>query len=135
MGQSVELPVLKVAVSSQEFLAVSPLLIVVLYLYLHICVDDLRQRLRIFDRLHLQVAYVPFSRMLLFPSLLTMGFASQNPSVQLPSIDAELSQPTLPKTYVSSIVRLIVWGFAPLVLFLLWVRFIGEQQVVSLIPC
>ncbi len=133
--ENVELPILKITVSNQLFLSVSPVLILALYLYLHICIGDLRRRLRIFEQLNLPLRFAPFAGMLVFPSIITLGFAGPRGRDLLRRADGEMPELALSSLYVFVVVIFVVWVFAPLILLTLWLRFIGQQQLVSLIPC
>jgi hypothetical protein len=114
---------------------VSPILILALYLYLHICIGDLRRRLRIFEQLNLRLRFAPFAGMLVFPSIITLAFAGPRGRDLLQRADGEMPELALSSLYVFVVVIVVVWGFAPLILLALWLRFIGQQQMVSLIPC
>jgi hypothetical protein len=126
----VELPVLQVTVTSREFLALGPLIILALYLYLHIYLADLFRKLRAFDELQIQPVSVSDARMLVFPWLPTLikpatTFEGQRRNVVTPAAF----------TYVALVNTLLLWLSAPIVLFVLWLWFVGKQDAISLVPC
>jgi hypothetical protein len=99
-----------------------------------ICVSDLRGRLAIYEAAILNTVFVPQKNLLLFPSVVTMGLLSSFPHSQglQPSNSSQSTRRFY--LYVRGFTLLLVYGFVPLVLLTLWLRFIGLQQVASLIP-
>jgi hypothetical protein len=122
----VELPLLKVTVTNHEFLAVSPILILSMYLYLHIHIEDLRRKLRQYDSVPLETRYVP-KREFLFPWLFVLSFAEASPKAATRREGSRL--------YIVGSTLTAIWIFAPAILFILWLRFVGSQQAISLVPC
>jgi hypothetical protein len=132
---TIQLPLLGVVVSNNLFLGVSPLLIVIPYLYLQLCVKDLRERIRIFDLAKITIRYVPSSGLLLFPFFVTRGFYERRLFRRLTPEEKLKVSGTSYDSYLWTTTMALVWGFAPAILATLWIRFINKQQIESLIPC
>ncbi len=130
----VKLPLLGLEVPDNLFLLLGPVLVLAPYVYLQICVSDLRGRLAIYEAAILNTVFVPQKNLLLFPSVVTMGLLSSFPHSQglQPSNSSQSTRRFY--LYVRGFTWLLVYGFVPLVLLTLWLRFIGQQQVASLIP-
>lgn len=137
--EKLTLPALGVDVSTLEFFAISPVVIVGIYLYMHIYVNQLIRRLQIFDSLNIECKTVTSPRMLLFPWLLifaTTPFEERSGNrISGESLDISRRRPRLTSTYVYLVSGLTIWCLGPVVLFALWVRFIGQEQLISIIPC
>ncbi len=137
MSDKIKLPIINLEVNNLQFFLFSPLIILSLYLYLHIYVGDLRRKLVLFERFKLNLQHADFSSMLLFPWIVTMAFSDSSHRVDVAnqSRNDEQTSFAMPKIYIRFTAIFSVWIFAPCVLFALWVRFVGQQRLISLIPC
>jgi hypothetical protein len=59
---TLKLPVLDVDVDTSEFYAISPIIILAIFMYMHIYVSDLRSRLAAFDNLNIPCNGLPSPR-------------------------------------------------------------------------
>lgn len=114
----IELPILNVKMKSADFFLVSPILILFIYVYLHIYITELKKRMDLFDAITIHVRYLPYKRMMLFPWLLTFS--------------NDKCQSTIYSKTITLISKIIFWYYTPVVLILLWGRYINQQDETSL---
>jgi hypothetical protein len=114
----VTLPLVNVTVTTSEFFVVAPLVILGEYLYLHIYIRDLREKLTAFRDAGLALPHPELRDMLPFPWIATFAFSKAKPNI-----------------YMRIVTVFLVWLFGPFVLFALWLRFVNQEQLASLIPC
>jgi hypothetical protein len=114
----VTLPLVNVTVTTSEFFVVAPLVILGEYLYLHIYIRDLREKLTAFKNADLSLPHPELRDMLPFPWIATFAFSKDRSS-----------------KYTRIATVFLVWLFGPFALFALWLRFVNQEQITSLIPC
>lgn len=128
------LPVLAVRVKPSEFFVISPVVILCIYAYMHIYVNELKYRISIYDGMNIKLSSSADSRVLLFPWLLT--FNSSFP-LKLKNLkkDGLIKRANLPSLYVYLVSSFLVVLLGPTILFAMWVKFVGNEDPVSIIPC
>ncbi|MFC4271598.1 hypothetical protein GQF03_17465 [Sneathiella chungangensis] len=134
------LPAVGVKVTKDFFFAGAPLILLGIYTYLHIYVNQLAEKLRVFDQVDFEVSWVSDSRNLLFPWLLIFSNfpndASEDPEAQVDVSLQEIALPTKVAQHIINIVSfVIVWILGPTAMGLLWIQYVVQQQTTSLIPC
>ncbi|MCH8041404.1 MAG: hypothetical protein IH977_13835 [Nitrospinae bacterium] len=117
VAKQINLPVLNAPVETSYFFAISPVVILGIYLYLHIYIRELTNRLTVFDSLLVACPNVPSPRLLLFPWLFI--FSNQRTN----------------SLFLTLVSNTIIWFFGPIVLFSLWLGYVGQEHISSIIPC
>ena len=133
VSDNLKLPVFDVEVHIGAFYAISPIIVLGIYLYMHVYVGEVKRRLRMFDGVTVECHFVSNARTLLFPWLLTFYVYRTTPkAIGTPS---EANDDDAPRLYVSWVSGFIINLLGPLVLFTLWINFVGREDPISIIPC
>lgn len=124
---TLRLPMLEIDVSKEQFFMLSPILLLSLYLYLHIYIDELRQRLDTFAAADVKCAKLPDSFMMLFPWIGVFSHPRGNDD----------SCQNIRKTawYIKLASGLLIWLMGPMAILALWFKFVLEEKAISIIPC
>ncbi len=130
LEEKLKLPVLNVDVSTGDFFMFSPIIISIVYIYLHIYVRELRDRIFVFKKIDLECKYVPYSEMLLFPWILIF---SENYNQSSGKPKSGMEDHIFLITNLTA--RFSIWLLGPLVLLALWLQHIGEEKILSIVPC
>jgi hypothetical protein len=129
----VKLPLVGLDVPDSLFLILGPFLVLAPFIYLQICVSDLKGRLAAYEICAFDTVFTPHKNLLLFPSVVTMGLLTVFPHAN----NARLGMEDSPRRF-SAFVRVftvfLIYGFVPVVLLSLWGRFINHQQFESIFP-
>jgi hypothetical protein len=137
-GHDIKLPIIAADVKPEEFFLVSPVVILVCYVYLHIYVGELRKLLQVAETFFEGYTFVvPEPARLLYPWILVFALRTMprgRPSTLL-SDRGSISERSISTSYIVLITSLVIWIFGPLVLFVLWLRFIRNEDIVSVVPC
>ena len=138
--EQLTLPVLNVRVPTQQFVALSPAVILVIFLYMHIYVADLLRRLATVSRIQAKCHFVASPRLLLYPWLLVFSSYRETTPVGLTEHSSAgervaASRQRRRRPIVSLVATALIWCLAPAVLFSLWTNFVGREEIVSIIPC
>lgn len=145
--QMIELPILNVQVSVGAFFVCGPLLILIAYLYLHIYVQDLQDRLReVYSiRAARRRSLVSLENML-YPWIFVFAFRSRRlrdgrrPEAEPDDDPDGTTHPDAagPSLWTGLLIELLagigIWILGPAVLLVLWLRFMGEERIVALVP-
>lgn len=141
---AIELPLVGNAIPQGQFFVWGPLLVLALYLYLQVYVQELRGR---FDRLCAFQARLTSAvpRDLLFPWLLVIALeserqqreraASSGPLSNADSLGRAAPITALPVPYLYPLAVAIVWLLGPLVLAVLLLEYLQEEKAVAIVPC
>lgn len=134
-GDELTLPIMQSKVTKEEFFAFSPIVILFIYAYLHIYVRDLRIRIETFRRTGIECKNIDSPEMLLFPWILNFGYYSiYTMESSAPGEDIERKSRARSSIYIRIVAIFTIWALAPLVLLSLWVKFIQEENTVSMVP-
>ncbi len=144
------LPVFGVTVATKDFFAVSPIVIVAVFLYLHIYVGQLARRLQKYDELTIDLdtnTFSPDPRIYLFPWILTFSEFAREPRYfdktnQLQGysktikirVSENLNRVGPLNKFAPIISNLLIWYLGPLVLVVIWIQFLAQHQLISVIP-
>ncbi len=136
----IKLPLVAIEVDQSLFLAVGPIAILLVYVYLHVYVREFQGRLfrieNFRNEYNLQL-YNPDD--MLYPWIL--GFAVQQQerkkrrAVQADSLGRSNPIKYESQRFLFVFAVALIWFLGPLVLLTLYLRFVNQQQVISLIPC
>jgi hypothetical protein len=142
---TIRLPVAGNDISRDQFFAWSPLVVLIIYLYLQVYIQEIIVRL---DRLHAfeQSSVVLKTRLgdLLFPWIFVIGLEDRRARRQATSLsslasgdqlgrESPVSRMPMPRLY--ALAAFIVWILGPVVLAVLLVAFLRAERAVAIVPC
>ncbi|MDT0632934.1 hypothetical protein [Rubrivirga litoralis] len=116
-GGVVSLPVIDANVPDAYFFVVAPVLILVLFTYLHIYLHQLQTRLIRFYQICDGKSWTVEPTLLLYPWLFVFGRSGRGDNL-----------------LQKAVALLVVWWVAPLVELVIWANFVGQESIVSLVP-
>jgi hypothetical protein len=142
---TIKLPVAGNDISRDQFFAWSPLVVLTIYLYLQVYIQEIIVRL---DRLHAfeQSAVALKTRLgdLLFPWIFIIGLEDRRRRQHATSLSSLASddqlgrqarQDRIPMPGLYALAAFIVWILGPLVLAILLVVFLRAERAVAILPC
>ena len=141
---SIKLPVAGNDIPRDQFFTWSPLVVLTIYLYLQVYVQEIMRRL---ERLHTfeQSAITLRTRLadLLFPWIFVIGLESQR--MRKGSVTSSIASSDqlgregpysrLPMPWLYGLAAFIVWILGPLVLGVLWFVFLRAERSIAIVPC
>lgn len=138
VGESIKLPIVNNEIPTGQFFVWSPLVVLSIYLYLQVYVQELIGR---FNRLHEFQYRVNMSprlpRDFIFPWLFVLALDSKRQIPSEASEDQFARNTSVPPAvgYLYPLAAAIVWLLGPCVLAILLFVFLRAQRAVAIIPC